>query len=1358
LKPRNLLLLFLSFFITCTLVSAQQEAGIWYFGENAGLDFRSGTPVPLLDGELDTLEGCATISDFNGNLLFYTDGITVWNRNHLPMPNGTGLLGDYSSTQSAIMVPHPGNSDQYYIFTADHAKLPDGINYSLVDMSLDGGLGDIIQKNVQLLTPAAEKLTAVRHANGTDIWVLIRDAYADTFLAYRVGPAGVDVNPVITNIGVNLSTYFFESLGHAGGYMKVSPDGTKLAVSNSGLSFELFDFDTATGVLSNGRHLLPLNEVWKQFYGVEFSPSSRFLYACSNSMGEIIQFDTEAADIMASKVVLSTRPDLVGAMQLGIDGRIYLNDFDRETNSNITTLSVIENPNEQGVACSLVYNAIDLGGRRANQGLPPFITSFFQVDIEVDGFCEGNVTTFNSTISDTPISTVWDFGDGNTSNLENPVHTYATAGNYTVSVTVTTASEVRTETKDIAIFETPVANAPGELLGCVSYGSYNIDLPSFDVTVLGTQDPNDFTVNYFISQADADSNTNPLEPIHPFDYGTTAVYARVTNANNGQCYDTTQFNIIAREAPIMNTVTDWTVCDDDTDGFYNFNLSLKGPEIFNGQDETKFEILYFGSQADADTNTNPLPTTYTNTAVPETIFIRLQNIAYPSCFRTGSFAIEVSTGVIANTPGNLEICDDDNDGFSTFNLEDTEPEIIGLQSASALSISYHITMADAEVGLNGLPNSYTNSVAGNQTIYIRVENISDTNCYATTSFLLLVYDTPKLETITNWDVCNDDMDGFYEFNFTDKIDEILNGQDNAVFITSFYTNQIDAEQGLNTIGPFYTNTNTNETIFYRIENSTYEQCFRTGSFQIEVSSGVIANTPTDLEICDDDNDGFFAFDLSITATDIVGAQNASSLDISYHSTLEDALSGDNALTSAYTNTTAYEELVHVRVQNAVDTSCYATTFFTLRVSDTPQLQTVTDWSICDDDNNGFYLFNFNEKNSEILGSQSESNFTISYHETLAEAELGQSEIVGNYQNTSNPQVIYYKLESASNPACFVTDSFQIEVFNTPFAIQPAAIITCASQELANQTIDLSQRTTEILGTQDPNQFSVVYFASELDAQNDSNRLDTQNYIASLNEETVYARVAPINLETCYAITALELIINPLPIVPLEERYVICPDSPTLTIDGGDFETWSWQNADGVELSDTRTFTVAELGVYQLTVTITQNGLSCESTAMFEVLSSGAPEGIDVSINGFSDQINVTVTAAGTGPFEYSIDGKNYQLSNEFKVFPGKYTVYVRDLEECRILSEELIAIGYQRFFTPNGDGANEFWNIIGAERYPASQLFIYDRYGKLLAQLSPNSKGWDGRLNGKPLPASDYWFNYQYANNQTMTGHFTLKR
>jgi len=138
-------------FLTLSL-SAQNQANIWYFGHNAGLDFNGGDPVALNDGALFTDEGVATISDYNGNLLFYTDGKVVWNKNHQIMPNGTGLLGHASSTQSAVIVPQPSNSDLYYIFTVDYTASSGGMAYSVVDMDLENGLGNVSNvKNVPLI-------------------------------------------------------------------------------------------------------------------------------------------------------------------------------------------------------------------------------------------------------------------------------------------------------------------------------------------------------------------------------------------------------------------------------------------------------------------------------------------------------------------------------------------------------------------------------------------------------------------------------------------------------------------------------------------------------------------------------------------------------------------------------------------------------------------------------------------------------------------------------------------------------------------------------------------------------------------------------------------------------------------------------------------------------------------------------------------------------------------------------------------------------------------------------------------------------------------------------------------------------
>ena len=154
-------------------LSAQNNADIWYFGDYAGIDFRSGAPVALTNSAMFQHEGCASISDNFGNLLFYTNGMEIWNANHTLMPNGTGLMGDVSAAQSGVIVPKPGDLNIYYVFTVDAEISTNGLRYSEVDMALDGGLGDVTgTKNVFLAQPSEEKVTAVLHANGYDIWVM----------------------------------------------------------------------------------------------------------------------------------------------------------------------------------------------------------------------------------------------------------------------------------------------------------------------------------------------------------------------------------------------------------------------------------------------------------------------------------------------------------------------------------------------------------------------------------------------------------------------------------------------------------------------------------------------------------------------------------------------------------------------------------------------------------------------------------------------------------------------------------------------------------------------------------------------------------------------------------------------------------------------------------------------------------------------------------------------------------------------------------------------------------------------------------------------------------------------------------
>ena len=348
------------------LATAQRLTDKWYFGRQAGLDFASGTPTPLLDGAMTTYEGCAAATTKRGELLFYTDGQTVWNRLHQPMPGGRRLMGSGSSTQSALIVSDPGSGNIFYIFTVAPQGSPDGLRYSVVDMTRANGLGDVPRANLLLLTPVAEKLAAVRHPNGRDVWVVAHRWNSNAFATYLVTADGVSAKPILSNVGsMNAGPG-----SNAIGALKFSPDGTKLAAAiwRDGNKFEVCNFDRNTGKVSNPRSFGPYLEA----YGIEFSPDGTKLYGTCNgnsnattvSESQVWQFDLKTK--VATQVGHSSNHK-IGALQRGPDGKIYVA---REDNS---FLGAIAQPNTSGTACGYVDDGLKLGGRRSKLGLPGFI-------------------------------------------------------------------------------------------------------------------------------------------------------------------------------------------------------------------------------------------------------------------------------------------------------------------------------------------------------------------------------------------------------------------------------------------------------------------------------------------------------------------------------------------------------------------------------------------------------------------------------------------------------------------------------------------------------------------------------------------------------------------------------------------------------------------------------------------------------------------------------------------------------------------------------------------------------------------------------------------------------------------------
>lgn len=370
-----------------TLFFGQGETSNWYFGKGAGIIFNNdGTVKVADDGQLDTVEGCATISNSSGNLLFYTDGIVVYNQDHEIMDNGTDLFGDPSSTQSAIIVPQPGNSNMFYIFTVDTAlsqtNADKGLNYSIVDLSLNGGKGAVVNKNIPLLTHSSEKLAAVvKNCTDQSIWLITlasedgETSGFNTYHAFEISTTGV-ANTSIKSTFENLY------INDPRGYLKISSDGTQVASANMVGGLFVYDFDLETGIFSNQQRL-SITGPNEAAYGVEFSPNGRFLYihASKDSQEEIghsstlLQFDLQAGDISSSQVVLDDQAIFRGALQLGANGKIYRT-IAKSFTEGTPFLGVINKPNELGINAGYKHNSISLGTKNAMQGLPPFVQSF----------------------------------------------------------------------------------------------------------------------------------------------------------------------------------------------------------------------------------------------------------------------------------------------------------------------------------------------------------------------------------------------------------------------------------------------------------------------------------------------------------------------------------------------------------------------------------------------------------------------------------------------------------------------------------------------------------------------------------------------------------------------------------------------------------------------------------------------------------------------------------------------------------------------------------------------------------------------------------------------------------------------
>jgi uncharacterized protein (TIGR02145 family) len=551
-------------FLSPVFLSAQGEFNKWYFGANAGIDFNSTPPSALPASAMNTMHASVSVADSLGSLLFYSQGLSVYNRNHQIMPNGNGLLGD-QLTQGVFIVMKPGADNIYYLFTINNTLFPVtyGLYYSLIDMNLNGGLGDVVSGNKNIFISGTDDvyngIHGTRYLNNYDAWIIVRKFTTNQYAAYRITSSGISVTPVLSACSLPGCNGF--SCGN--NVLKISQDGTRYVfvshdpVQNIDIA-ELGIFNSQTGVLFPLFQFRPFNLVHENPLYFEFSPDSKYLYAVSSFTTDnrmIFQYNlafSDSVQFMQSQILIAT-PHVGLALQLGPDGKIY------QCVSNLDSLNVIHNPNVQGLGCNFQSNALALASSTfCHSGLPQFLQRYKSY-LHFSGNCLHDSLHFSGDIWPPGDTIRWNFGDpasgvANVSYLPTPSHLFTAPGNYTVELYVR-HNDNRTDTtwRTITIYPSPAPLLGPDKTICAG-GSTTFDagfcsICSYEWKNLGTG---------LIVGTD-----------QTFATGIAGNYSvKVTNGNNCAGYDTVQ--LVTTPVPqVTNTQLTKSICSGE-----NVNISL----------------------------------------------------------------------------------------------------------------------------------------------------------------------------------------------------------------------------------------------------------------------------------------------------------------------------------------------------------------------------------------------------------------------------------------------------------------------------------------------------------------------------------------------------------------------------------------------------------------------------------------------------------------------------------------------------------------------------------------------------------------------------------------------------------------
>lgn len=478
---------------------------------------------------------------------------------------------------------------------------------------------------------------------------------------------------------------------------------------------------------------------------------------------------------------------------------------------------------------------------------------------------------------------------------------------------------------------------------------------------------------------------------------------------------------------------------------------------------------------------------------------------------------------------------------------------------------------------------------------------------------------------------------------------------------------------------------------------------------------------------------------------IIDTKLPTSLGYSYKWYKDNVLQPETTLSYTVTGPGVY------KVEVQLTPSCIATEEIIIEYAPEIDLNDTT-LSQCDIDTDGISIFNLTKVDAIAKNNVSNLNPVV-YYETLIDAQAKTNPITNpaTYSNKFVNQSVFARVSNSFNCANYA--EIKLIISNNAIAVQ-TPISTCDTDGTNDglAQFDLNSQVTPQVVTGLPAGLIVEYYLSPTEAIAQQNQLPNIFKNSLATQQIIYARI--VNGPDCYAITPITLVVNTFdpPNFQEENAFLCNGTSINLTVDAG-FSSYLWSTG-----ASSNTITVTTPGDYSATVT---NFDGCEKIKKYHVTASGVATITDATINDFSGNENsVIIEYTGSGDYEFSIDGSFFQDNPMFNgVAPGEYSVYARDKNGCG-LSIPLVVyvLDYPRYFTPNGDGYNDVWQIKNLDNLPKSTLYIFDRYGKLLKQLITSDIGWNGTFNGFALPTDDYWFHLNLENGRIIKGHFSLKR